>query len=252
MTTTDSLRTPLARRPAARRPRATPVLAAAAGSLLAGVLATIVVTAPPAYAAPGATPTATPPAAESFASTDLRTTSPPATAFDALRAGIPAGGSTRAIVGLQTSLPSRGRARRRRPRRSTRRDPPRGGRLVAALAGTSHTVLRRYDAIPYVAVELSSAALDRLEESGTAASITPDRVSRTALAQTGPLVESTESASIGRGGSGQHVAIVDTGVQKDHLFLQQAAGGSKVVSEACYSAGDCPGGSTVEHGRRLR
>ena len=97
-----------------------------------------------------------------------------------------------------------------------------------------------------MALRLSDAALDALERSGRAASLQVDRAEPPALGSSTVRVEATEAAQLGRDGSGQTVAILDTGVDRGHSFLRRAGGGTKVVSEACYSADrDCPGDVTA-------
>src|SRR5439155_13475856 len=115
--------------------------------------------------------------------------------------------------------------------------------VLAALRGADFKLIHTYDHVPYVAVELSPAALRTLRLSGRAATLQEDTLDAPTLSESTVLVEATESAALSRTGSGRHVAILDTGVDKAHTFLQQTSSGpSKVVSEACYSDGDCPGG----------
>lgn len=165
--------------------------------------------------------------------------------YDALRGKADRGGTVRVIVGLRARHVPEGDLSQAEVRSQRDQVAARRGELLEALRGTRFSVSNTYDSVPYVALEMSADALTRLERSGRAASVQEDVAVPPALAQSGPLVEATESAAVGRAGAGQHVAIVDTGVQKSHLFLQQANGTPKVVSEACYSsAGACPGGTT--------
>ncbi len=67
------------------------------------------------------------------------------------------------------------------------------------------------------------------------------------MAQAIPWVHADYAHSLGYDGTGYTVAILDTGVDKDHYYLDNG----KVVSEACYSTtysgyssfNICPGGS---------
>ncbi len=146
----------------------------------------------------------------------------------------------RVIVGLQTAFTPEGRldsaaANAQRARiDGARKD------VVDALGRSGHSVVHRYETVPYVALELSGEALARLERSGEAASVQEDTADFAQLSQSTPLVEATEAAALGRGGAGQHIAVLDTGIDKTHSFLT-----GKIVSEACFSArANCPGGVT--------
>lgn len=53
-----------------------------------------------------------------------------------------------------------------------------------------------------------------------------------------------KSVGAGYTGAGQHVAIIDTGVDRSHPWLT-----SKVVNEACFTSGNqCPNGGTSQYG----
>ncbi|HET9444401.1 MAG TPA: S8 family serine peptidase [Acidimicrobiales bacterium] len=154
-------------------------------------------------------------------------------------------GKVRAIVGLQTTFTPEGSLDAEGVRKQRNAIAEARGNVVAALADHPHAVVQTFDSVPYVALELSPGALRALERSGRAASVEEDALADPTLATSTPLVEATESVTVGRTGNGRHVAILDTGVDKNHTFLKQSTGVSKVVSEACYSAGaDCPGGVT--------
>jgi len=146
-------------------------------------------------------------------------------------------GTVRVIVGLQTTFTPEGALDAARVKDQRAQIDAARERLVRALAGTKHRVVNTFETIPSVALELSPEALATLERSGLAASIQEDELSDPLLAQSTNLVESTEANSFGRDGSRQHIAVLDTGVDGAHSFLP-----GKVVSEACFSDGDCPGG----------
>jgi subtilisin family serine protease len=69
-----------------------------------------------------------------------------------------------------------------------------------------------------------------------------------AMAEAAPWVNADEAWALGHTGAGYYVAILDTGVDKNHGYLS-----GKVYSEACYSTNDsyyestsiCPGGVTA-------
>jgi subtilisin len=155
-------------------------------------------------------------------------------------------GKVRVIAGLNVSFKPEGRlsptgrdAQRRAIDRAT-------GAVQRVLRGVPHRVVHTYETVPYIALELSDAALDRLRSAGVVTTVQKDTADRPTLQQSSAIVEATETAALGRTGAGFDVAVLDTGVQKAHPFLQQSAGVPKVVSEACYSANsNCPGGMSA-------
>jgi subtilisin family serine protease len=180
------------------------------------------------------------PAPDRLRTVDTSADRAPAAAFDRI-APRSADGSVRVIVGLQAKFtPEGGLGTAAVKAQRAEIDGARAD-VLGAVAGTDHELIHRYQTVPYVALELSGEALQELQDSGTAASIQEDTLSDPALTQSTALVEATESAAVTRTGSGQHIAVLDTGISKTHPFLA-----GKVVSEACFSAtANCPGGVTA-------
>ena len=104
--------------------------------------------------------------------------------------------------------------------------------LRSDLAGTGTRVVHTYKSLPYEAVEASPQALARLRRSPHVKAVHPDRRFQPALAESVPLVQAPDAWAAGYDGSGQTVAILDTGVEKNHPMLT-----GKVVEEACYATG---------------
>jgi subtilisin len=182
---------------------------------------------------------------ERFETTDNRQRSAGEGDYDRMRAAARRDGKARVIVGLRTSFTPEGALSH--DRRSAQRSDiaTATAEVRRALAGSSHRVIHTYETLPYIAVEVSAKALDRLQSEGLAASLQEDTADAPTLAQSTGIVEATEAVPLKRTGTGRVVAILDTGVSKTHPFLQQAGGGTKVASEACYSAnGNCPGNVT--------
>lgn len=163
-----------------------------------------------------------------------------------------ANGTVRAIVTLQATFVPEGllapgdRAMQRAAIERAR------ATVIRALAGTKHEVVREYKSVPAVALSLSPGALRVLQKSGLAARVQEDKLDRPILSSSSPVVESTETAAVARTGSGRRVAVLDTGVDKDHAFI----GATQVSYEACFSlgsdgasgAGNCPNGLSFMEG----
>jgi subtilisin len=153
-------------------------------------------------------------------------------------------GSVRVIVGLRTNFIPEGRLGTSEV--ATQRDDIKFAedQLHDYLDGTPYRVVRDYEFIPYLALEISPEALERLQRSDRVTSILEDRLSQPQLSESAPIVQAPTMWNSGYTGAGKVVAVLDTGVDKAHPFL-----GGRVVAEACYSAGnDCPNGSWSQTG----
>ena len=108
------------------------------------------------------------------------------------------------------------------------------------------SAVKRFDHIPFVAFETDAENLRQMESDPQVTSIEEDIVGEAALAESIPMVNANVAWSSGYTGTGQTVAIVDSGVDRNHTFL-----GGRVISEGCYSSNVsgqsstvCPGGVT--------
>jgi subtilisin family serine protease len=109
---------------------------------------------------------------------------------------------------------------------------------------TGHRVNREYRTLPYLALEVGPAALPALESSPAVLEVFEDRLSIPLLDHSGPLVQAPQAWSSGFDGTGTVVAILDTGVEKNHPFFS-----NRIVEEACFSAnGNCPNGQPSQIG----
>ena len=101
------------------------------------------------------------------------------------------------------------------------------------------------EGIPLVVLEVNADQLDQMIANGEVAEVFEDRLSDTTLDTSTPLIRAPQSWNRGARGQGQTIAILDTGVQRNHPFLSP-----RVVEEACYSTNSpgnnatslCPGG----------
>jgi subtilisin family serine protease len=117
--------------------------------------------------------------------------------------------------------------------------------VLSRLSSLGHRALHQYTTVPFLAVEGGPDVLRALESlRGLVVSVEEDQLHRPVLAESGPLVQAPTAWGAGFDGTGQVVAILDTGVDKFHSFLA-----GKVVEEACFSAnGNCPNLGTVQIG----
>jgi subtilisin len=124
-------------------------------------------------------------------------------------------------------------------------------RVLSQLQGRRHTVLHQFETVPHVVLEVEADALQALEASSSyVRRVVKDAIYEPLLAQSVPLVEGDQVWAQGFDGTGQVIAVLDTGVDKTHPFLA-----GKVVEEACYSSNAggqtssfCPNGQSEQTG----
>ncbi|MGB6463762.1 MAG: S8 family serine peptidase [Nitrosotalea sp.] len=110
--------------------------------------------------------------------------------------------------------------------------------------------IKKFKSIPFIAMRLDAASLQKLNSSLLVSGIYEDKILHPSDVSTIPLTGTGNAWNLGYNGSGQTIAILDTGVDKTHPFLL-----GKVVSEACYSttvkSGDsslCPNAQSSQVG----
>lgn len=102
---------------------------------------------------------------------------------------------------------------------------------------------KKFEYMPFMAMELSADALAVLRDVPGVTSIQEDLQQSSAVLQSIPIIGAPTAYSGGFEGNGRTVAVLDTGVDKFHQFFN-----NRVVSEACYSTTSgnttsyCPGG----------
>jgi uncharacterized repeat protein (TIGR01451 family) len=107
--------------------------------------------------------------------------------------------------------------------------------------------IKRYEFLPYIAMTVDPAGVQALMNDPQVTSIEEVITVAPVLSQSTSLVRAHFAHTILYDGTGQTIAILDTGVDRFHANLA-----GKVVSEACYSTNDaskgfsslCPGGAT--------
>lgn len=170
--------------------------------------------------------------------------SPPAV-WQSLREKASVKGRVRVLVHLSTTFSPEGRlssptaVQRQRDRIRTAQDA-----VLRRLEGTPARLHGRFQYIPFLALEVDAATLERIEAFPEVAGIEEDVLEKPSLASSNAVIASGVALSLGLTGSGKAIAVLDTGVDKTHPFFT----GGKVVSEACYSSTTdftsslCPGG----------
>jgi subtilisin family serine protease len=112
--------------------------------------------------------------------------------------------------------------------------------LESELKAYNIKVIHEFESIPFVAMEVDQSGFEKLLKSALVVGVEEDKENYLSLQQSVPLIRADQVWSAGYTGAGQVVAVLDSGVDKNHPALS-----SKVVSEACYSSGYisfCPGG----------
>ena len=155
-------------------------------------------------------------------------------------------GSVRVIVGLNVPyetegyLPSEKAVGKQRAAIAQAQE-----KILAKLSRYKLSHVKRFHAIPYMAIMMDEDGLKTLlNDHRLALSIEEDIPVPPTLNESVPFIHADDAHAQGFEGAGWTVAILDTGIRKQHEFI----GTDKVVSEACYSSNLCPNGKVVQIG----
>ncbi|MCX6071766.1 MAG: S8 family serine peptidase [Chloroflexi bacterium] len=157
-----------------------------------------------------------------------------------LQAELQQGGTRRVIVLLDLTTVPESKMPRSQVAAQRDRIARAQARLLALPDIASAHLLRKLTTLPVISLEVDSAALAALAESAGVLSIQEDIAVPPALDVSGPLVGATAAWAAGYSGTGQAVAILDTGVDSTHPFLT-----NKVVLQACFSNGGSNGAASL-------
>ena len=101
------------------------------------------------------------------------------------------------------------------------------------LAGPAARHIRRssrFETIPYAVMEVTSAGWADLAKDPDVLAIQYDAVERPMLVQSTALIQSTLTTTAGQTGAAWSIAVLDTGVERNHGFFA-----NRVVYEGCFS-----------------
>jgi subtilisin family serine protease len=121
--------------------------------------------------------------------------------------------------------------------------------LIESMRGVNVPYADAIPGLPLVVLEVGSSQLESLLASGRITAIEEDHIDAAYLAQSVPLINADDAWAQGARGAGQAVAVLDTGVDRNHAFLT-----GRIVDEACFSSNSpangattvCPNGQTTE------
>lgn len=150
--------------------------------------------------------------------------------LDALRSRAAAGASVPVIVGVRAAVTPEARLA-----------PAQVAAQRAAIAAAQDAVqgvlpraasarVRRFDFIPFMAMQVDAQQLEALARSPAVTGIQPDLALSAHLAQSTAVVRADAAWAAGRTGAGWTVAVLDSGTLNTHRFI-----GSEIVAEACFS-----------------
>ncbi len=115
--------------------------------------------------------------------------------------------------------------------------------LLASLLAPDFTEHRRFRAIPAIAGEITKRGLDVVARLPHVIRVDLDAGGSGGLAQSVPQIGADQLHAGGTTGSGITVAILDSGIDTDHLDLQD-----NLIDEACFCPLCCPDGGTTQFG----
>lgn len=123
--------------------------------------------------------------------------------------------------------------------------------VLRSMSTTNSRIARLYRYVPFLAMEVDGAALWDLIVNPIVASVQEDVPVPATLQHSVPLIGAVQAWELGFSGQDQSVAILDTGVDPDHPFLD-----GKVIAEACFSTtydglgstSVCPNGQEEQFG----
>ena len=141
-------------------------------------------------------------------------------------------GKVRVIIKIDTAFQAEGLLSNAQETSSQRDQISSSQQLVLGeLSSEGLERVKTFETIPYMALDIDQDNLQALIESENVAGIWENKPMPLSLAETVPQIHADKSREAGFDGSGWAIAVLDSGVQSDHVFLQD-----KVIAEACFSS----------------
>ena len=134
----------------------------------------------------------------------------------ALKAKAADGGTVRVIVQLSTPFTPEGRLAGTQIRGQRQAIGLAQDAVLQKLLGQGARLQARYGHIPFLALEVDAAALDRLAAMPEVTGISEDVFEKPSLVSSNAVIGSGVAWAMGLTGAGQTIAILDTGVDKTH------------------------------------
>ena len=103
--------------------------------------------------------------------------------------------------------------------------------------------IKTFEGFPFVQLRADAPLIERIFSLPQVVSVGEEGVGKGLLNDTIPLIDADTAYTLGATGSGQTVAILDSGVETGHSFFT-----GKIVSQACYSSSDPGLGPLCAHG----
>jgi subtilisin len=111
--------------------------------------------------------------------------------------------------------------------------------MVSRLQGTNYTLLRQFQSTPALLLQVDPTALQSLINDPSVASVTEDGIKYPTDTASNAVIGTANAYAQGYDGTGQIVAIFDSGVQTTHPFFT-----GRIQDEACFSTTDAGQGAT--------